>query len=55
MSTQWWIDSQEFKTTDSNAAFAFSVANYSLKTKVPEPQDGYSVKSLDRKDYNWGF
>ena len=55
MSKQWWIDSQEFKTTDNNMVCVFSVANYSLITKVPEPQDSYSVKSLDRRNYNWGF
>lgn len=55
MSEQWWIDSQEFKTTDKNAAFVFSAANYNLITKVPEPRGSYSVKSLDRRDYNWGF
>lgn len=30
MSEQWWIDTQEFKTTDNYAVFVFSVANYSL-------------------------
>lgn len=33
MSEQWWIDTQEFKTTDNNAVFVFSVANYSLIKK----------------------
>lgn len=55
MSKQWWINREEFKTTDNNAVFVFSVANYSLITEVPEPQDSYSVKSLDRRNYNWGF
>lgn len=55
MSKQRWIYSQEFKTTDNNTVFVFSVAQYSLITRVPEPQDSYSVKSLERRHYNWGF
>lgn len=33
MSKQWWLDRQEFQTTDNNTVFVFSMKNYGLITK----------------------
>lgn len=33
MSKQWWLDRQEFQTTDSNTVFVFSMKNDVLITK----------------------